>query len=66
MNNKVKTILKNNNGVSILNLEGSYLRKNKENKLYYNTKEEISFKNKDGQLIKIKPTYGKLYSAKMV
>ena len=69
---KVKRVLKNNNGISILNLEGSYLRKLKKRKnkstakLYYNTNEEIKFKNKDGKELTLKPTYEKLYSAKMV
>lgn len=66
MENKIKDILKYNNGVSILNLEGSYLRENKKGKLCYNTKEEIQFKNKKGKLITVKPTYEKIYSAKMV
>ena len=44
--NKIKNILKNNNGFSILNLEGSYLRKDDDGNLYYNTTEIITFKNK--------------------
>ena len=63
--NKIKNILKNNNGFSILNLEGSYLRKDDDGNLYYNTTEIITFKNKDGKEIKIIPSYEKLYSAKM-
>ena len=62
---KVKRVLKNNNGISILNLEGSYLRKLKKRKnkstakLYYNTNEEIKFKNKDGKELTLKCTYEK-------
>lgn len=63
--NKIKNILKNNNGFSILNLEGSYLRKDNDGNLYYNTTEIITFKNKDGKEVKIVPSYEKLYSAKM-
>ena len=48
INNKIKDILLNNNGVSIINIDGSYLRKDKHGKLYYNTNEDIKFKNKDG------------------
>lgn len=66
INNKIKDILLNNNGVSIINIDGSYLRKDKHGKLYYNTNEDIKFKNKDGIEITIKPTYEKIYTAKMV
>ena len=66
MESKIKDILLNNNGISIINLEGAYLRKDEKGKLYYNTKEEIKFKNKEGKEIIVTPTYEKLYTAKMV
>lgn len=62
---KLIDILLNNNGVSIMNLEGSYLMRNKKGKLYYNSKEKIKFKNKDGKEMELTPTYIKLYNAKM-
>lgn len=62
---KLIDILLKNNGVSIMNLEGSYLRRNKKNELYYNSKEKILFKNKKGQKMELTPTYIKLYNAKM-
>lgn len=66
MDNKIKNILLRNNGVSIINIEGAYLRKDKKGKLYYNTKEDIKFKNKEGKEVIVTPSYEKLYTAKMV